>query len=363
MADEATPKKPAGKKTEKVMDVAHPSKTSADPTSKPVIVGHTNTIKKDPMVSKAEPPKTEPSPEPTAPNTESTQSSEPQEPAKEEPILDKPKRELKLEPPSVTKDEPKEEAKANDATEEPTVEAEEVTSEPVSEEKPSEAESNPVPAEETENAPSDNAPGTADSPPAQDDEQTGEGSVNAVAEGVNTKKERLEEEDKQAKINTEIDGMITSKKYNVKIHSPAKTRSLKWLVLLIVVLALAGAAWYFAMGPGKDLWGKNQSVATEVQAPTTATETEERNEEAEPEEKTKAYENTELGISFTQPNDWQVEVVKDTEFDTRDVVTITSPNRNARYGGCGGRREYESRGISKDKNSSREHYRCSRICQ
>lgn len=297
MADSKPKSSGPKSKTPKVFDVAHPSTRTAAATSKPVIVGHTNMIKQDPMVAPIE-------------SAESDIMTS-------EPSLKKPKRELTIQP--VAEPEAASEIQESfDTTEE--------TDEVVAEETILEATQQPDQEDESANE-EQTDPVEEDSENidevGDDDKAEGEAAVEAIVAGVNTKKDRKDQEEKELKRRQEIEGLINSKKYYVKTHLPPGKRNFRLLVTLIIIVLLAAAGWYFAVGPGKQYWSKEPVIETIAPAATTPPAKADQSKPSEP--TTAEYKNTELGISFSYPKDWKVEAAIDTEFATRNVITISAP--------------------------------------
>lgn len=271
-------------------DVKRPEDTPAQATSKPVIVGHTNIIK-DPMV---------------APDEVKTEEPEAEKP------MEKPKHELKLQPLS---DASKEEL-ATEA-EEPTTKNEtqdsEVTEEVIDDaDTPEEAKDEPATPEINED----------DSPISED---TSSATVDAIAEGINTKKERDEATEKQQVVDNEIKDLINSKQYNVKIRPAPNKRKARMLVGLLILGVLGGLGWYFGIGPGKDAWLDKKPSAT-VNTSVAAKETETTAEKTDTVPQTLAFTNNTIKTTFSYPKAWKVDVTKDTEFPSIDVITLSSPN-------------------------------------
>lgn len=249
------------KKPAKISDVARPSEVAAPATSRPVIVGHTNTIQKDPMVAGAAP----------ASDLETTDSQN----VTESSSLSVKKAEKTIVAPPAPVSTKTEET--NEAPEEPDESAEPSTSESAM--------------------------------------------VDALAGGVNTKKDRLAEEEHENKVNEEVQKLVDSKEYYVKTRTPANKRNKRWLFAFIVGLLLIGAGWYVAVGPGKSLWSQD-NVATVAPAPTQSSE--KTTPVTPPAPEKLSFSKPELGVSFSYPKTWKVETTKDIEFDTRDVFTLTS---------------------------------------
>ena len=296
---ESKPKNQSPKEKPKVFDVAHPSKNVEPSTSKPVIVGHTNSMKRDPMVSPVEQP-----------------ASASGTPAQEAEVLDKPKREMTIQPIVDSTGEQKSESGVKESFDIPEEQPTETTEETPSEEPEAEAEIEELPAETGE---------SGEEEPAQTDEN-GDLIVDAIVAGVNTKKERKDQEEKEAKLAEEIQGLINSKKYYVKTHLPPGKRNLRWLIVLLILAVLAGGGWYLYLGPGKELW--SSGIDTQTAAPvveTNETKQESQKKETPAKDEPLTFKNPAIAISFTYPKDWKVETAKDTEFPARDVITLTSP--------------------------------------
>jgi hypothetical protein len=272
MAEKKSDKPEPAKKVAAKMfdDVKRPEETLASATSKPVIVGHTNIIK-DPMVSTAEP----------------TSEGEPEE---KEVLAEKPKHELKLQPISA------EETVLEADTETP---AEDASQDEIA---------------ETENQDELNQP------------ETSNAAVDAIVDTINTKKDRDEDTEKQQLIDSEVNDLINSRQYNVKIR-PAPSKRKKQLIMLLVLVALLGVAgWYLGVGPGKDIWLGNDTVSEQTSAPSLSTATAESTAQKSPEApQLLAFTNNTIKTTFSYPKTWKIEVVKDSQYPTIDVITITSP--------------------------------------
>ncbi len=311
---ESKPKKPTEKsKNTKVFDVAHPSKTVASTTSKPVIVGHTNMIKKDPMVAPIE------------------QTSQEELPEEKVTIMDKPKRELKLTP--VSEQPEVNEPQVQESFDAPS-EDEVVAESPAEESEPNSSDS--VQEDVVEDV-------VVESEVEESQSSEGEMAVDAIVAGVNTKKERKDQEAKEAKLAEEIQGLIASKKFYVKTHLPPGKRNLRWTIILIVLLLVA-AGWYFGVGPGKKLWSKSTEPATAVVVASSPTPKDtNQTETAPPQDELVEFKNEELGISFSHPKDWEVEVTEGIESPlepflspaTYTAITLNSPVTNVQAAGIG----------------------------
>lgn len=251
-------------KPTQIIDVAKAEDTPAQATSRPVIVGHMNTMQKDPMVSVA------------SRSGGDTLLSD----AEKTIVSSKP--EKTIAPPTVI-EEPKDEN----------------------------VESGDVPADVAE----------------EDQDQSAKSSETAIVDAlvgdVNTKKERLEQDEKEKKQNDEIQQLVNSKQYFVKTRTPANKRNLRWFFVLIILVILAGIGWYFGMGPGKDMWAKTDT-ATAV-SPASATPSAVPETPAPVVEEKAAFSNPALKVGFMYPKSWKVEITKDPEFQTIDVITLTSP--------------------------------------
>ena len=303
MADDSKDKK-TPKTSDKVFDVAHPSKTTADKSAKPVIVGHTNAIKNDPMMAEKTPEKTEDQSNAIAEEAkkaEESLSAKNKAETKIEPLEEPKENEVKAEKQAESdyQSEDKPETDQNKPDETDSLEkAEQTVENETEDEEPKKNE----PSEEVEDS------NDADKEAGQVPDSTGsEGALNTVVDGVNTKKERIEAENKQAQIDEEIKGLINSKKFNVKINTPPKTRKIRWLVLLLFVFILAGVAWYLTSGPGKDLWIKDSTSNSQTpvaQAPVSQDNNQKPAEEEKTEEN-KTFTTENLPLSFAYPANWE----------------------------------------------------------
>lgn len=255
----------------KIIDVSHPKDVRPPATSKPVIVGHTNIVQRDPMMS---------------PSVEADSSDNS---VSDTTLQSKPKRELNLQPLS----------ESETASEDQSL------------------------GSEGENPPKSNTDQPTDT---ENNGDTSDGAINATLEGINTKKEAAEAKEREEKATREINGLVNSKKYFVKINDTPQARNTKIFLWLIILILIAGAGWYFGIGPGKDsLPGidktpKSSSLSSQPQA--TASQ--------QPTEKSKSDElisftNPDIKLTFLYPKNWQTDVAKDDEHDTRDVITLSSP--------------------------------------
>lgn len=262
----STPKKEsnASLKPSKIVDVARPEETLAQATSRPVIVGHTNMIQKDPMVSVSIVQKDDGSQE------ESLK------------IIENPSPERTIQPVSGTV--------ANESVEENTsIEDEEI-------------------------------------PQTSESKSSETAVVDALISEVKTKRDRLDEADNDQKLNDEVHQMISSKKYYVKIRTPANKRNVRFLSVLVLLALLGAGGWYFGFGPGKDAWSEVDEMplnATSQNSPLAASD--QKPATTLPVNEKAVFSNRELGISFSYPKSWKVEVAKDPEFSARDIVTLVSP--------------------------------------
>ena len=268
----AVPKKPVAAK---VFDVKRPEETLASATSKPVIVGHTNIIK-DPMVSPAELPVSD--------------LTDPETPA------EKPKHELMIEPLS--------DSTLNEEVAETETEDVSITEETAQEPEPT-AESD---AEDQTNQSSD----------------TSSAAVDAIVDTINTKKERSEDAEKQQVIDNEINSLIDSRQFNVKIRPTPNKRKIRLFVVFFVILILTGVGWYFGVGPGKDLWLNDTAKTSNNPTATIQNSGGTKNDEITAPQLL-AFTNATIKTTFSYPKTWKVDVAKDLDHPTVDVITLTSP--------------------------------------
>lgn len=276
------PEEPKKKVAAKLFDdVKRPEDTLAISTSKPVIVGHTNIIK-DPMVSLA--------------NTPATEIEE------TEKIVDKPKHEITIEP--LTSEKTDEKPAEDEVT---------ITEEAGKDTKTEEATS----TEETDDSVNEDFESTESA-------ESATGAVDAIAGTINTKKERSEQDEKQQVIDNEINELINSKQYNVKIRSTPNKRKARLLIILIVLAILGGAFWYLGIGPGKDLWLKESNTNKVVGSANTEPTTQNTEKTTTP--SLTAFTNSTIKTTFSYPNTWKIEVAKDSTNPKFDVITLTSPN-------------------------------------
>ncbi len=277
MADEpkAAPKSSKSIAAGKYFDVTPAKETVAPMTSRPIIVGHASGIQKDPMVSAG---------------------NEAEDTVESEKLTFK--REKVLEPVST--------ALANEDASESTSQT------GVSEKQQQESVDN-----------------KADEPDQAQTKAAGQesGAVDAIISEVNTKKEREKDEDERLKKEAEVAELAASKKYYVKIQTPASKRKTRLLSLLLIASLIGGTGWYFGVGPGVEMWSKDVSTQTTVTPATEATSSNSRNSTQQPKTTPKAtFADAKLGLAFSYPGDWKVAQAKDSEFPTRDVLTITSPS-------------------------------------
>lgn len=212
----AEPEEPAG--APKVFDVAKPGKTAADPTARPIIVGHGSMIKQDPMVVDTDGSESKASTPPSTEGVKIVPISDGSDDDKKEKVA--------VEPPAEEEKTPEEaEPKAEEATEppaeEPKSEEPEVPEEPPKEEPQSSAEEQPKQQAE-ENAPDAAAAAT-----------------DTLASKAATQKEdqkKLEEEAKKAE---ELNKLVESKKYYVKVHQgPAGHSYASWLFFILLFTSI-----------------------------------------------------------------------------------------------------------------------------
>lgn len=282
MADGKPKKTPPEDTKPKVFDVAKPSDVAAEPTSRPIIVSHGKSLQRDPMMA----------------TDENAEAKVDVNEVPEENKLEKPKRELKLEP-----DAPGQEAEGT---------------EPAPEETPKEEEK---PEEKTaidDQLPSDSA------------------AVDALADTVSIKREEEAALEAEAKKLEEIEKVIASKQYFVKVKTAPGKRNMQWLALLVLLLA-AGAAWYLLLGPGKDLWAGAEDdpapVAAEVAAPTPTASP------APVVPQTNEYKSIAQGVAMTYPKSWKVAVGKDSARVGVETVTLTSDEQKMKLATEGGESE------------------------
>ena len=240
-----------------IIDVAKAEDTPAQATSRPVIVGHMNTMQKDPMMTA-----------PIDPSTDPLIGDESKLAGNQKP-------EKIINPVSVAK--------------------------------------------QPEESKSDNSADSG-SEPEESEKNSETAIVDALGGDVNTKKERIEQDEKEQKQNEEIRQLVNSKQYFVKTRTPANKRNLRWLFVVVGLVVICGAGWYFGMGPGKDMWAKTDTttVAPSVATPTPAPAVPAVGEKA-------VFSNPAIKLSFTYPKSWTVETAKDSEYKTRDVITLSSP--------------------------------------
>lgn len=274
---EEAPKKVAAKL---FSDVRRPEDTPAQATSKPVIVGHTNIIQ-DPMMSTSE--KTDQE----ATKTEVIET-----------LAEKPKHELKLQPLSAQEPEtvpgetPAEVTETEIAQEEPVGETEEPTQEA--------------------NVSND------------EDPQGTSAAVDAIVDTINTKKERDDDTEKQQVIDNEVNDLIDSKQYNVKIRPAPNRRKIRLLLALLALIVLVVVGWYFGLGPGKDLWLEKNTDASII-SPSTVVQANNLVPKADTTPQLLAFTNSTIKTTFSYPKAWKVDVSKDPQHPTVDVITLTSP--------------------------------------
>lgn len=258
-------------------DVKRPENVSATPTSKPVIVGHGSIIK-DPMVSPLE-------------------ENSAEETKVEAKIIDKPKTELKLEPITLTQEIASE--TETETSEEPNKTAEE--------------------------------PATTEENKASQTEQNSSSSaaVDAIVDNINTKKERNEEAEKQQIIDNEVNDLINSRQYNVKIRSAPNKRKIRSLLALLVLLLLAGAGWYLGIGPGKDLWLKEHQSAVKntVETITPSQATSKQTTSAVKAPELIAFTNASINLTFSYPKTWKVDVNKPENTPKFDQIVLSGANQ------------------------------------
>lgn len=298
MADKPTKKPVAAKLFD---DVKPSSETVAEKSSKPVIIGHTNIIK-DPMVSA---PLDKPSDMPK--NTES--STTPDVDADEK-IMVRPNRELRLEPMSQKSEKSTEESDLTEPKDDLSKETTGI--------KPDEN-SQPQPSKDNDDEPDD-------SEVSSNDGGSASGAIDSIVEGVNTKKENALADEKEKARQEEIENMVASKKYFVKISDTPRERNAKLIFGLVLVVLLALAGWYLMMGPGQDLWLKDQTTQNSV-AQTSATKPE-KSTKTNTAPSTKTYNTPANGVVLEYPSDWQLSDTSNEKIPQIKTITLTSPAQN-----------------------------------
>ena len=292
MPDETKPTpKPVKPTSGKYFDVTPAKDTIASTTSRPVIVGHSNGMQKDPMVASG--------------NEEKVGVSESESKISV-------KREKVLEP--VSAGDPNDTGFLKAETGDDTGVKSTIDDDPQLNQS-SEAES-------IDTGLDNNSVKSVDNPDNQES-----GAVDAIVSEVNTKKEREKDEDERLKREAEVAELAASKKYYLKIQTPASKRKARLMIVLLMVLVFGGVGWYFGVGPGVELWSKDVATQTSTTTTTsqaaasTSTETTQQ-----PKQATKAtFADAKLGLAFSYPSDWKIAQAKDSEFATRDVLTLTSP--------------------------------------
>lgn len=285
---EKSPKKPVAAKL--FGDVKPASEAIVDKSSKPVIIGHTNIIK-DPMVSVSSENRVD---EPKPSDSEMV----------DEKLMSRPTKELRIEPVS-SKPSGLTEIPAND---ENNTETNKSTSEV----------ENPV-AETSVNNTEDEDVYSGDNEPGGN---ISTGAIDSIVENVNTKKENAIADEKEKQRLEEIEKLVTSKKYFLKISDTPRQRNAKLIFLLVLVVFLALAGWFMMMGPGQDMWLKKQSV--EQTAPVTPVKA---TPAKTPTVQTKTYNNPVNGISFDYPSDWQLSETNDAKNPSIKTLTLLSPKQ------------------------------------
>lgn len=294
MPDKKQSTEPAKKKVAAKLfeDVKPSGSVPASSTSKPVITGHINTIKVDPMVAPM--------------NSKSIKTAEDKSAdVTTDSIIDKPKRELKINPISedMTSGESTETGK--DSTEDNAEETVFKSAEP-----------SPEFVSEVDK--------TNDQEVSEEIENTA--AVDAIVDTINTKKDRDEESEKQQIIDNEIKELIDSKKYNVKISDTPSKRNAKLLIVLLFLVILGVGGWYFASGPGQKLWlseDTDNSNVTNIDTPTTKSTT--PTQTAQVPEKL-VFSSSDIKLSFAYPKTWKIDVQKDIDNPKFDIITLTTPN-------------------------------------
>jgi hypothetical protein len=270
--------KSTSKKESKVFDVAKPGETPVDQTSRPIIVNHSRMIQQDPMVV----------------DTNATTPAE--NPEKSRPITRK--AELKIQPvgeESDTKLETTVVSKAEVPAQEEIsrLDRSADTSEPSKEE-------------------------TADSDEASDSDAA---AVDMLAGEASTKLEKQKQNEEELKKAQEIQKLVVSKQYFVHTKTPPGKRN-SYILILLLLIAFAGGAWYMLGGPGKSLWVKET-------APTLVTTTPIVTPLPQPASKPALteYKNPAFGLTFSYPKEWKAEVGKDASRTGVDTLTLSAPTQ------------------------------------
>ncbi len=270
------------KKSSRVMDVTTPGKRVPSSTSKPVIVGHTNTISADPILRN--PGNEKPEPEVAGRVHEDNQEASVVE----------------------TNDEPL-------ATNENLPEA---ATEVSSNEEEANVTEDQTPPEETNNE---------TTPP--DTENTGV--IDEIAGNVTLSKDRQDKEMAEMQASEQVNKLINSKKYYVKIKSPDSVSNFKWLVLLIGLLILGGLGWYLLLGPGKGLIGFPTKAAKSSQTTNTnTTNNSSPTPVTPPQPAYKTFDDSKINLSFKYLDSWKVTTTTDAKYPEKSLVTLTSPVEN-----------------------------------
>jgi hypothetical protein len=271
-------------------DVKPASETTADKASKPVIIGHTNIIK-DPMVSVSS--------EKIDNSSNPTDSVTP-----EEKLMSRPAKELRIEPVSSKSSESNEAIVKDENSKEFSEATEEIKN------------STPEP---TVNNTEDDSSGI-------DNNESGgsisTGAIDSIVENVNTKKENAIADEKERQRLEEIEKLVASKKYFLKISDTPRQRNAKLIFLLVLVVFLGLVGWYMMMGPGQNMWLKKQPVEQ------TATNAPVKDIPAKtPVAQTNTYNNPANGISFDYPSDWQLSETTDAKNASIKTLTLVSPKQ------------------------------------
>lgn len=305
MADKKSPETPKKRVAAKIFDDVKPAnETPATATSKPVITGHMNTIKRDPMV---------------APLAEDNKDAEPKlDPEVEkEKIVSKPRRELKIEPISKAGDNPPVDDEITDNTEEAEdtkgLDTDNVVEDSIT---------------EKELVTEDKAEETEISKDEEEKESSDSATIDAIVDNVSTKKERDEQNEKEQLIENEVNGLIDSKKYNVKISDTPSKRQAKLLVILLIVLIVAASGWYFALGPGKNMWLNSSEDQSSSSQPSVTPNTNSSNSTPTANSDKITFTNSNIKLSFSYPKTWKVNVDKDSAQPKFDVITLVGPNES-----------------------------------
>lgn len=215
----ATPEKPKTDKP-KTFDIAHPGKSAPSSTTRPLIVGHGPMIE-DPMVKK----------EKSAGNAEPAVDAKPHT-EKVIPVpgqLDEPE---ESQPQAESADEPAENPPAVAEAADPAPVLEEPGAKPDDTEEAAATEQQPAPPDAKEAAQVDDAAG-------------------AAVDQVEFKRQQMEAEKKAAERAAKINDLIQTKKYfvpiNVSSHGKSGRAASAGILMIALLAAGAGAAYYFGL--------------------------------------------------------------------------------------------------------------------